>query len=240
MERTLRSLSLALLLALFVFSVVTPGGLLRAQGHSTNSGATSPEVAPPGAPSAVVAPDEVQAGTRLLLRLDDPISSKGSKRGEAFTAETLDRVYSADGTALTPGAKVRGHVDRVDGAGKTGKARLWLTFDDIQTPNGWLPLIAMVTAVPGVHSIRVNYNREGAIEANSVKRNEALEAAAAGALVGSAAGVASKDTKDAAMGAATAAAAAYMVSSGMGQEITLEGGTKVEVILERSLFFGRT
>jgi hypothetical protein len=42
------------------------------------------------------------------------------------------------------------------------------------------------------------------------------------------------------MGAATAAAAAYMVASGLGQEITLEKDTKIEVILERPLFFGRT
>jgi hypothetical protein len=219
------------LLAIFV-SVMAPLYPLHAQGSSNDRGANT---------GPAVAPDEVQAGTRVLLRLDDPaISTKGSKKGETFTAETLERVYSADGTALTPGAKVRGHIDRVDAAGKTGKARLWLTFDDIQTPNGWQPLIAMVTAVPGVHSIRVDFNREGAIEVNGTKRNEAVEAAAAGALVGSAAGVASKDTKDAALGAATAAAAAYMVSSGLGQEISLEQGTKIEVILERSLFFGRT
>jgi hypothetical protein len=224
MERNLRIPFFAVLVALFLIPAVNSGCLLQAQTHSDQG----------------VAPDEVQAGTRLLLRLNDPISSKGSKRGETFTAETIDRVYSADGTALTPGAKIRGHIDRVDGAGKTGKARLWLTFDDIQTSNGWLPLVAMVTGVPGVHSIRVDYNREGAIEANSTKRNEAIEAAAAGALVGSAAGAASKDPKDAAMGAATAAAAAYMVASGLGQEITLEQGTKIEVILERSLFFGRT
>jgi hypothetical protein len=226
MNRTLRVTTLATFLAVMFFIPAAAPRVLQAQGRPSGSEPTA-------------APDEVEAGTRLLLRLDVPISSKGSKKGEAFTAETLDRVYSADGTALTPGAKVRGHIDRVDGAGKTGKARLWLTFDEIETPNGWLPLIAMVTAVPGVHSIRVDYNREGAIEVNSTKRNEAIEAAAAGALVGSATGVASKDPKDAALGAATAAAAAYMVASGLGQEITLDGGTKIEVVLERSLFFGR-
>src|ERR1700722_5278449 len=223
MERTFRVPAVAILLALFVVPILAAGSV---QAQSEPS-------------SPTIAPDEVQAGTRLLLRLDDPmISTKGSKKGETFTAETLERVFSADGTALTPGAKIRGHIDRVDAAGKTGKARLWLTFDDIQTPNGWQPLIAMVTAVPGVHSIRVDYNREGAIEANGTKRNEAVEAAAAGALVGSAAGVAAKEPKEAARGAATAGAEAYMVSSGLGQEITLEQGTKVEVILERSLFFG--
>jgi hypothetical protein len=225
MDRTIRNFVMAGLLVLSVVSILAPS-FLWAQSQAN------------GQPA--VAPDEVDAGTRFLIRLDDSISTKGSKKGAAFTAQTLDRLYSADGTALTPGAKIRGHIDRVDGAGKTGRARLWLAFDDIQTPNGWLPVVAMVTALPGLHSIRVDYNREGVIEANSTRRQEAIEAAAAGALVGSAAGVASKDTKDAAMGAATAAAAAYMVASGLGQEITLEKDTKIEVILERPLFFGRT
>jgi hypothetical protein len=46
--------------------------------------------------------------------------------------------------------------------------------------------------------------------------------------------------KDAALRAATAAAAAYMVTSGLGQELTLEKDIKLEVMLDRSLYFGRS
>jgi len=190
--------------------------------------------------SGQAAPDEVSAGTRFLLSLETPINSKESKKGDAFTATTLDRIASADGTALTPGAKIRGHIDRIESAGKTGRAKLWLTFDDIHTPNGWLPIVAMVDDVPGVHSVRVDFNREGEIEAASTKRQEAMQAAAAGALVGAAPGIVAKSPKDAAMGAAAAAAAAYMVAAGLGQELTLERDTKIEVILQRPLYFGRT
>ena len=190
--------------------------------------------------SVQAAPDEVSAGTRFLLSLETPINSKESKKGDAFIATTLDRIVSADGTALTPGAKIRGHIDRIESAGKTGRAKLWLTFDDIHTPNGWLPIVAMVDDVPGVHSVRVDFNREGEIEAASTKRQEAMQAAAAGALVGAAPGIVAKSPKDAAMGAAAAAAAAYMVAAGLGQELTLERDTKIEVILQRPLYFGRT
>jgi hypothetical protein len=186
------------------------------------------------------APNEVGAGARFLIRLNGPLSTKDAKTGDQFTARTLEPLVSADGTNLTPGAEIRGHVDKVEAAHKTGRARLWLTFDDIKTPDGWLPFVAMVTDIPGVHSVRVDYNREGEIEASSTKRQDALQAAAAGAFVGAAAGVATKDTKDAAMGAAAGAAAAYMVESGLGQELTLEKNTKLELILERSLYFGRT
>lgn len=185
------------------------------------------------------APNEVAPGTRFLIRLDDALGSKESKAGNRFTAHTIEPVSSANGTTLRAGAEVRGHVDKVQAAGKTGRARMWLTFDDIQTPDGWIPLIAMVDDVPGVHSIRVDYDREGEIEVNSSKRQQAVEAAAAGALVGAATGVASHDEKAAAMGAATAAATAYMVTSGIGQELTLDKDTKIEIILERSLHFGR-
>lgn len=186
------------------------------------------------------APNEVSSGTRFLISLDNPISTKEAKAGDLFTGRTLVPLVSADGTGLGAGAEVRGHVDKVEGAGKTSRARMWLAFDDIKTPDGWMPLIAMVDDVPGVHSVRVNFNREGEIEASTTKRQEAVEAAAAGALVGAAPGMVSKDQKEAAMGAAAAAAAAYMVAAGLGQEVTLVKSTKLELMLERPLTFPRT
>ncbi|HTW25245.1 MAG TPA: hypothetical protein VMD78_16705 [Candidatus Baltobacteraceae bacterium] len=222
MKRTILLPAMAALLALtsaFVFPA-------SSQGQSSNSSAT--------------APNEVAPGTRFLIRLNDELGSKESKAGAPFTARTIEPIAAADGTTLRAGAEVRGHIDKVQAAGKTGRARMWLTFDDIKTPDGWMPLIAMVDDVPGVHSIHVDYDREGEIEVTSSKRQQAMEAAAAGALVGAAAGVASHNEKDAAMGAAMAAATAYMVTSGLGQELTLEKDTKLEIILERSLFFGQS
>jgi hypothetical protein len=186
------------------------------------------------------APNEVAPGTRFLIGLQDVLSTKDSKKGDLFTGRTLVPLISADRTALPAGAEVRGHVDKVESAGKTGRARMWLAFDDIKTPDGWMPLIAMVDDVPGIHSVRVDFNREGEIEASTTKRQEAVQAAAEGALVGAAPGVIAKNDKDAAMGAAAAAAAAYMVAAGLGQEVTLEKSTKLELILERSLLFPRT
>lgn len=222
MKRNILLPAMAALLALTLASI-SPA---LAQEQSSNSGGPA-------------APNEVASGTRFLIRLDDELGSKESKAGAPFTARTIEPIASAYGTTLRAGAEVRGHVDKVQAAGKTGRARMWLTFDDIKTPDGWMPLIAMVDDVPGVHSIRVDYDREGEIEASSTKRQDAVEAAAAGALVGAATGVASHNEKEAAMGAAAAAVTAYMVTSGLGQELTLEKGTKIEIVLERSLYFGR-
>jgi len=185
-------------------------------------------------------PNAVVQGTRFLVGLDTELGTKDSKHGDQFTVHTLEPLIAADGTGLPAGAEIRGHVDRVEAAGKTGRAKMWLTLDEIRTPDGWMPLVAMVDDVPGVHSVRVNYNREGEIEASTTKRQEAIQAAAAGALAGAAPGIMDKNKQEAAMGAAAAAAAAYMIASGIGQEVTLDKNTKIELILERQLNFPRT
>lgn len=184
--------------------------------------------------------DVVPAGTRLLIGLRDTLNTKETKTGSPFHARTLEPLATADGTILSPGLEVRGHVDKVEAAHQTGRARIWLTFDEIRTSKGWLPLIAVVTDVPGVHSVKVDYDREGEIESRTTKRQEEAEAAAAGAFVGAAAGVAARNGKDTAMGAAAGAATGFMVASGLGQELTLAKDTKLEIILDRPIYVGRT
>jgi hypothetical protein len=172
-----------------------------------------------------------------LIRLRNALSTKDSKPGDRFTASTLEPIPMADGSFLPAGAEVRGHIDKVQAAHQTGRARMWLTFDDLKLPEGWAPIVATLDDVPGVHSVRVNFAREGDIEANSSERKTAYDAAAAGALAGAAPGVEAHNKKDAAIGAATGAVTAFMVTSGLGQELTLERDTKLEIMLERPLYF---
>lgn len=185
------------------------------------------------------APSTIPQGTRFLVGLDDVISTKDVKAGTPFKVHTLEPVSAPDGTVLPAGAEVRGHVDKVEQAHQTGRARIWLTFDDVRTSKGWRPLVAFVSDVPGVHSVRVVFEREGAIEARTSKHQEQAEAAAAGAFVGAAPGVAAHNGKDAAIGAAAGAVTAFMLSSGLGQELTLEKNTKLELSLDHPLYVGR-
>jgi len=181
---------------------------------------------------------QISAGTRLLVRLEDKLSTNENKARQTFTVRTLEPLVAPDGTVLRTGTEVRGHIDKITAAGKTGRARMWLTFDDIRTPSGWRPLVAELIGLPGIHSIRVAYDHENEIETTSTKRDREVQATAAGALVGAAAGVTSGDKREAAMGAAAGAAAAFMAASGLGQEITLEKDTKLELILGRALYLG--
>lgn len=193
-----------------------------------------PAAAAPDAPAYAVA-----TGTRILVSLQTPISTKVDKAGKRIHVRTLEPLVTQDGTRLPPGAEIRGHLDKVQSAGKTGRAHLWITFDDIRTRTGWVPLVAALIDAPGVHSIRVLYDRQGEIEAPTSNRDQEALAMAMAALAGAEPGVANNDKKDAAKGAATGAAEAFMATSGIGQDLTLAENMKLELVLQRPLYFGK-
>jgi hypothetical protein len=181
----------------------------------------------------------IPAGTRFLVALNVPIGTKESKKGDQIELRTLEAVEAPDGKTLREGAAIHAHVDKVEQAHQTGRARMWITFDEIETERGWVPFVADVSAIPGVHSVKVDSKREGEITTRSNQTQDEAMATAAGALVGGAPGVAAKNTKDAAFGAATGAATAFMASSGLGQDFVLDKDTKMELTLDWPLALGR-
>jgi hypothetical protein len=213
-------MALAALLTLSVFEA-SPA---HAQAQA---GATK---ASPGAPNQVV------DGTRFLAALEDPLSTKDGKAGNPIKVRTLEPLQTSEGGMVPAGAEIRGHIDKVEQGHQTGRARLWLTFDDIQTRAGWVPIVAIVSDIPGVHSLRVSRDKEGEIEARSSRGQDQATAAAAGAFVGAMPGAVAHNEKDAAIGAAVGAATAFMITSGLGQEITLDKNMKLELTLDRPLF----
>ncbi len=217
------ALALAALLAFFVF------GVARVQAQN-QSAANS------GAPGAQGAPNQVVDGTRFLAGLEDPLNTKDGKVGNQFRVRTLEPLETSDGNIVPAGAKIRGHIDKIEQGHQTGRARLWLTFDDIQVRGSWAPIVAIVSDIPGVRSVKVSRDGEGQIEARSSKRHDQATAAAAGAFVGAMPGAVAHNGKDAAFGAAVGAATAFMLTSGLGQEITLDKNTKLELTLDRPLY----
>ena len=178
----------------------------------------------------------VSEGTRFLVRLEDKLSTRKDKVGKKFKVKTAEPLIASDGTILPPGAEIRGHISRIEPAAATGRARLWLTFDEIKVPAGRIPVVANVASVPGEHSVRAGESKEGEIEARTSKGTQELEAAAAGAAIGAVAGAAAKGGKGAAIGAAVGAATGFLIASGMGQELELQKGTKIELQLDRPLY----
>jgi hypothetical protein len=185
-------------------------------------------------------PEEAYAvvpGTKFLVRLEDELDTKETREKQHFRAKTLEPMTAGNGIYLPSGAEIRGHVSRVEPAGVAGRAKLWLTFDEIRTRFGTLPIVAEVISVPGDHSVRTgNTQKEGLIEGRTSTQQAAAEAAAAGAFLGAAKGVRDHDKREIAEGAAAAAIAAYLIESGRGHDIDLPKGSKLELELERALY----
>lgn len=232
-----------MLLAVAAF-LATAGSPVFAQDQQPaplqqNQNEPAPPTFQPAPQDQPAGPYVVPTGTRFLVGLEDTLNTKEDKPGKRFRARTLEPLTAADGTALHTGAEIRGHIDKVEPAGKTGRARLWLTFDDIQTRAGRRPLVAQLIDAPGVHSIRVVYEHEGEIMASSGKRQSQEEAVALAALAGAAPGVVARNPREAAMGAGITALTAFMITSGIGQELIVEKDTKLELVVARPLSIGR-
>jgi len=207
------------------------------------------EVAPGGLPDGRAVDGErhgqaaetfaVVPGTRFLVRLESNLNTKQVRKNQEFRVRTLEPLLAGQGNYLPSGAVIVGHVSRVDPAGATGRAKIWLTFDEIHTRFGDLPIVAEVSAVPGDHSIKPGPIQEGVIEGRSSTQKDAAQAAAGGAAMGALQGVRDKNKKEAAQAAALGALEAYLIESGRGQEIDLPQGAKLELELERALYLVR-
>src|ERR1700674_4173611 len=87
----------------------------------------------------------VAPGTKFLVVLEKDL---------IFVVKTVEPLEAGRGIYLPAGADIHGHVSRIESAGVTGRAKIWLTFDDIYTRFGKLPIVAEVVSVPGDHSVK--------------------------------------------------------------------------------------
>lgn len=178
----------------------------------------------------------VAPGTRFLVALEEDLGTKATPDKAKFKVKTLEPLEAGEGIYLPSGVVIEGHVSHVEPAGVTGRARLWLTFDEIHTSFGRLPIVADVISVPGDHSVKTKAGQEGLIEGRSGTQEDAAEAAAAGAASGALKGIKDKDKKEAAEAAALGAIIGYLTESGRGHELELPKGVKLELELERALY----
>ena len=181
----------------------------------------------------------VVPGTKYLVRLERDLGTRGTAENAKFKVRTLEPLEAGSGIYLPSGAEIAGHVSRIEPAGVVGRAKLWLTFDEIHTKFGDLPIVAEVVSVPGDHSVKPVPSEEGLIAGRNSTQKDAAEAAAAGAAMGAVKGVKDKDKKEAAEGAALGALTAYLMESGRGHELNLPKGAKLELELERTLYLVR-
>ena len=122
-------------------------------------------------------PNVVPQGTIVMIQLTDRLDTHRVRSGDRFRARLAEPVSSADGRTLAQGRKIKGHISAVEAGLHT---RLLLSFDQIETAHGWVPLIATVTGVPGEHGLQQT-GEEGEIGRKGLSKEQIAEAVVIGA-----------------------------------------------------------
>jgi hypothetical protein len=173
----------------------------------------------------------VPQGTIFLIQLADRLDTRTVKAGDHFRARLAEPLVAANGQTIDPGRKIKGHVSAVEPGLRT---RIILSFEEIETAHGWVPLIATVTGVPGEHGLR-QIGEEGQIGRQGMTKEQIAEAIVVGAGEGAAQGEKTGGKRGAATGAGSGAAAGAVSAFEAGHDLVLDKGTALEIRLDRNL-----
>jgi type IV secretory pathway VirB10-like protein len=176
-------------------------------------------------------PNYIMDGTHFLIQLDDKLDSKKLKPGKQFKAQLAEDLVASNGLSIQRGAKVKGHISDVQ-RGLHG--RVLMSFDQIETGRGWMPLIATVTGIPGEKGFKMIGN-EGEIEKSSMGKARIVEGAGIGAATGAAAGAVAGGPQGAIIGAGAGAALGGAAGVLTDRDFVLNKGTSIELTLDRPL-----
>jgi type IV secretion system protein VirB10 len=189
----------------------------------------------PSRSDAPAAPVILPAGARVLLKLDDLLTTRMNQRGDPFTAIVVKDVFVGNALALPEGSAVLGTVGDVVPPGRIkGKAEMTLRFQKIRFKNGnEVPFSGTLTGIGGEQGQIVN--EEGTYEGKgSVGRDATVVGATTGG--GAVIGVIAGGGKGAAIGAAVGGLIGLAgVLSTRGEDIELTKGTLMEIMLDQDL-----
>jgi hypothetical protein len=179
----------------------------------------------------MAAPNAIPEGTTFLVRLEDKLDTRKLQQGKHFKVKLGEDLIAANGNTIPRGKKIKGHVSSIE---QGLHARMLLSFDEIETNHGWVPLIATITGVPGERSVKTP-DAEGEIERRGMSKRHEIEAIAVGAVLGTAAGGAAGGGKGAGIGAGAGAGAGALAGFLTDHDLRLEKGTTLEVRLDHPL-----
>jgi len=208
-------------------ATASPQGSGQVYGSGQSHGSSQIYGAPPNA---------IPDGSRFIIKLKDTLDThklNETNPNKHFKAELREDLITPSGLIIPRGRTVKGHVARFE-HGYTG-AKIQLALDEIETRNGWVPLIGTVTGVPGDPAIKAT-GEEGEIYRRGPDKKKVITNAAIGAAVGAAAGAAADGGRGAAIGAAAGAGVGTGTSLLLrGSDLRLDKGTQLEVRLDRDL-----
>ncbi|HEY1936971.1 MAG TPA: hypothetical protein VGJ33_03455 [Candidatus Angelobacter sp.] len=179
----------------------------------------------------------VPAGTQVLLHLKSPINTKTAKVGDGVYCQTSFPVTQDNVAVIPAGTYVKGQIAEVKRAGRIkGKAEILFHFTTMIFPNGYtIDLPGSLENAPGSQNSTVA-DKEGTVKANGQKGKDVgtvAKTGATGAVVGA---VATGSGKGAGIGGLAGAAVGLgQVLFTRGQDVRIDQGTALEMVLNRSL-----
>jgi len=184
---------------------------------------------------AVVKPSVViPAGTIIPIALTNRLSTKNAKDGDGIYARTTFPITVDNKIVIPEGSHIRGKITQVQKPGRVkGKAALALSFQTLILPNGHtLPLYASLGGQAG------SGHREGeaTVEGDSSKGKDAATVGtttATGAVIGAAGSRTGTGAGVGAAGGAGVGLATVLLTRG--QDLVLEPGSTIEIVLDRPL-----
>ena len=181
----------------------------------------------------------VPANTAIPLELRSQISTRTAYVGQAIYCDTIYPITVNNRIILPVRTYVKGEITQVTRPGKVkGKAELGLKFDEITLPNGVTkPLRATLSGFAGNGKEGFSA-KEGRIEGESSKGQDAKTIAIPAATGASIGAIAGHDGLGAGIGGAAGAAggvAAVLLTRG--KEVVLPRGTSLELQLSAPLSF---
>jgi hypothetical protein len=195
------------------------------------------------APSGQAAPFVVQPGTRIPLSMINSVNTKNSAAGDRVYLQTVFPIIANGKIVIPPGSYVEGTVTEVKRPGRVkGRGSLFVRFDSLILPNGVTrDFRARVGALDGRGDEKLEH-KEGKIESESGKANDAKTAAitgVSGGLIGAGLGAEIGHIGEgAAIGAGAGVAAGVMMALlTRGPDATLPKGSTIEMVLDRQLAF---
>lgn len=192
---------------------------------------------PPGPepPPPSHGPVIIPAGTRILLELQEYLSTRSVGRGDPFAAIVVRDVYVGNALAVPETTVVNGRVGRVVRPGRAGaRAELNLEFESFKFPSGEEILLAATLSGVGSSEGSVK-DVEGTVQGRGTAGRDAATVAgtsAGGAVIGGIAGGGKGAGIGALVGGLIGLAGAL---SSKGRDIELPKGTFVEITLDEDL-----
>lgn len=227
----MRVVLLALLCGVLI--VATSFGQATSAEPTTEKTSMEPSTPPERAAQALTVP----AGTKVLLQLKSPIDTKSAHVGDGVYCQTSFPVTQGNVVVIPAGTYVKGEISQVERAGRIkGRAQILFHFNSMIFPNGYtIDLPGSLKSTPGATNSTVS-DEEGTVKANGQKGKDAgtvAKTGATGAVVGT---VATRTGSGAAIGGLAGAAVGLgQVLFTRGQDVRIEQGTSLEMVLQRPL-----